>query len=94
MKMSKKGQQAFTIGQLSVVAISLVVTAVVLGIGGTILTNVQTGQGNSTIAANITGMGLSGVNIISSYVPTVALVAVAAVVIGIILFFFTQREEE
>ena len=85
-KMNKKG--AFTIQDLSGLGVTLVVTAVVLGIGATILANIQATQTAGSVAANATGYGLAGLNTLSSYLPTVALVAVAAVVIGIILVFF------
>ena len=85
-KMNKKG--AFSIQDLSGLGVTLVVTAVVLGIGATILANIQGTQTVGSVAANATGYGLTSLNTLSSYLPTVALVAVAAVVIGIILVFF------
>ncbi len=39
-------------------------------------------------ALNTSGFGLTGVNTFASFIPTVAIVAIAGVVIGIILFFF------
>ena len=83
---SKKG---FSIQDMSSIGITLVVTAIVIGIGATILTSIQNGQVVGTVAYNSSGYGLTGLQTISSYMPTIALVAVAAVVIGIILVFFT-----
>ena len=90
MKMfnTKKG---FTINDMASIGITLVVTAIVLGLGATILANLQAGQTSGGVAYNATGYGLTGLNTMASYVPTVALVAVAAVVIGIILVFFARR---
>lgn len=88
MKGSKGG---FTIQDLSGIGITLVVTAVVLGIGATILANIQSTQTANSTSFNASGYGLTGLNTLASYLPTVALVAVAAVVIGIILVFFTGR---
>ncbi|KKM23574.1 hypothetical protein LCGC14_1613870, partial [marine sediment metagenome] len=34
------------------------------------------------------GFGLSGLNTMAEFIPTIAIVAVAAIVIGIILVFF------
>lgn len=87
---NKKGQ-AFTINDLSSIGITLVVVAVVLGLGATVLDSIQDTQTTDDYAFNATGYGLTGLNTLASYVPTIALVAVAAVVIGIILVFFGRR---
>lgn len=42
-------------------------------------------------ARNTTGFGLSGLNTMAAFVPTVAVVAAASVVIGVILVFFGRR---
>ena len=88
-----KTKKGFTIQDLSGVGVTLVVTAVVLAIGATILSNLQASQTASSVAFNATGYGLTSLNTLSSYMPTVALVAVAAVVIGIILVFFGRRTQ-
>ena len=86
---TKKG---FTIQDMSTVGITLVVTSIVVAIGATILANIQSTQTAGSVAANASGYGLTGINTLASYLPTVALVAVAAVVIGIILVFFARRQ--
>ena len=92
MKKLLRSQKGFTINDMSNIGITFVVTAVVLGIGATILANIQATQTAGGVAANATGYGLTSLNTLASYMPTVALVAVAAVVIGIILVFFARRE--
>ncbi len=87
LKNSKKG---FSIQDMSSIGITLVVTAIVVGIGATILSSIQNTQTVGSVAYNSSGYGLTGLQTLSSYMPTIALVAVAAVVIGIILVFFTQ----
>lgn len=89
-KLGKKGQ-AFTINDLSSIGVTLVVVAIVLGLGATILASIQGGQTTNSVAYNASGFGLTGLATLASYVPTIALVAVAAVVIGIILVFFSRR---
>lgn len=99
---NKKGQTGFSIGDLSGIGITLVIAAVVIGLGATIVTNIQTsGRGTAfnatnsgtwTTAYNASGYGLSGLNTLGSYIPTVALVAVAAVVIGVVMVFFNNRQ--
>jgi choline-glycine betaine transporter len=83
---SKKG--AFTIGDLSGIAITLVILAIILGIGATILDSIQDTQTADGYAYNSTQEGLKGLKTLSDYQTVIALVAVAAVVVGIVLAFF------
>ncbi len=87
MNMNKKAQ-AFTISDLGTIAIALVVAAVILGMGSTILEKIQGTQTAGGVAANASGFGLTGLNTMAEFIPTIAIVAVAAIVIGIILVFF------
>lgn len=91
MKKMNKKAQAFTISDLGTIAISLVIAAIILGLGATILTSIQDSQTTDGVAFNASGFGLTGMNTLASYIPTIALVAVAAIVIGIILVFFGRR---
>jgi len=92
MKHLSKKAQRFSISDLGTIAIALVVAAVILGLGGTILEKIQsTSVGNGTtgtIAYNASRFGLLGLNTMAEFIPTIAIVAVAAIVIGIILVFF------
>ncbi len=88
--MNKKAQ-AFTINDLGTIAIALVVAAVILGMGATILEKIQGTQTSIGYAYNSSGYGLEGLNTMAEFVPTIAIVAVAAIVIGIILVFFGRR---
>lgn len=85
--MDKKAQ-AFTISDLGTIAIAVVVAAIILGMGATILAEIQGTQTSGTSAYNASTYGLSGLSTMSSFIPTIAIVAVAAIVIGIILVFF------
>jgi len=84
---NRKGQ-AFTINDLGTIAIALVVAAVILGMGATILEKIQGTQVTDKTAFNASGFGLTGMNTMAEFIPTIAIVAVAAIVIGIILVFF------
>jgi hypothetical protein len=84
MKVNKK---AMGLNDLSGIAITFVVVAIVLGIGATILTSVQTGQTANGFAWNATAGGLAGLQQISSWQVTLAIITVAAVVIGVISLF-------
>jgi len=83
----KKKAQAFTISDLGTIAIALVVAAVILGMGATILEKIKKTQTDET-AKNASQFGLDGLTTMAEFIPTIAIVAVAAIVIGIILVFF------
>ena len=85
--MNKKAQ-AFTISDLGTIAIALVVAAIILGMGATILEKIQGTQATDGTAYNSSAFGLTGLNTMAEFIPTIAIVAVAAIVIGIILVFF------
>jgi hypothetical protein len=89
MMQTKKG---FTLSDMSSIAVTFVVTAIIVGIGATILTSIQGTQAAGTVAYNASGYGLTSLNTIASYLPIVGLVAVAAVVVGIVLFFFVRKQ--
>jgi hypothetical protein len=86
--MNKKG---FSLQEMAPLAISFVIIAIVLGIGATVVASIQATQGNSTsttIAYNASGNGLTSLNTLASWLPTIAVIIAAAVVIGIIVAYF------
>jgi len=89
---NKKAQRAFSIQDLGTIAIALVVAVVILGLGGTILEKMQADQTINGSAYNTSNYGLIGITTMSSFIPTIAIVAVSAIVIGIILVFFAGRQ--
>ncbi len=85
-----KKAQAFTISDLGSIAIALVVAAVILGMGATILDKIKSTQSSANASA-VSSDGLTGLNTMAEFIPTIAIVAVAAIVIGIILVFFGRQ---
>lgn len=92
---NKKG--LYTLGSLGAVAIALVVAAIVIAIGSEVLSDVQdkltgastyTCGSNGTAGYNATCGGLEGTETFGDWLDTVALILVAAVVIGIIATSF------
>ena len=73
--------------------IMLVVIAIVLGIGASILTTVQNGQTAGTVAYNASGNGLTGINTFSGWVPTIAIVLAASLVIGLVMAYLAFRRD-
>ena len=92
---NKRGQRSFTISDLGTIAIALVVASVIIGMGATILEKIQDlSVGNATTgtsAFNISRFGIDGLTTMAEFIPTIAIVAVAAIVIGIILVFFGRQ---
>jgi hypothetical protein len=90
-KLNKKAQRSFSINDLGTIALALVVAAVILGMGATVLEKLQGTQVINNTAYNATGFGLTGMNTMAEFIPTIAIVATAAIVIGIILLFFGRQ---
>ena len=85
-----KSKKGFNITEVPTLAVVLLVIAIVLGIGATILTQVQTTQTADTIAYNITQEGLEAQEDLSDWQGTWVVIVAAAVVLGIVgryLFF-------
>jgi hypothetical protein len=81
MRMSKKGFQLTEVPQLVIV---LLVIAIVLGVGATVLTQVRSTQTAGGIAYNITTQGLQGQTDLSEWQTTWVVIVAAAVILGII----------
>ena len=77
-----------TLRDLAGIAITFVVVAITLAIGADVLTNIQSTWGATTIAYNASQFGLTSLNTLSSWLPTIAIIIAAAVVIGVIAAYF------
>ena len=104
MKSNKKGQ-VYSVGALGGLAIVLVVAAIIISIGAQVLDGVQSNVRdgatngptlvcgiNGSSAFNSTCGGLSGTEIFGDWLDTIALIIVAAVVIGIIASSFGRQK--
>lgn len=86
-KFDKKGQ-VIGLGDLSGVAIGVLVFVIVVSIGAVILAEVQQTQTNNTVAFNTTADGLTGISLFGDFVSIIVLVAIAAVILGLISLAF------
>ena len=75
------------LSELAPAAIAFVFIAVVLAVGASILDGVQDGQTSGSEAYNATGYGLDAIGELGTWLPLIALVIAAAVVIGVLSFF-------
>ncbi len=90
----RKNKKAFTIGDLGNIAISFGVAVVVIVVMAVIVQTLRDDQTTAdTAARNATDFGLSALNTLSSFLPLVALAAVGAIVIGIVIRFFLQKQQ-
>lgn len=83
---ARKG--ALSVQAMAGLALAFVLLTIILGIGGTILTEIQSGQAAGTAGRNASTYGLTGVQTMGSWLPTIALIIAAAVVIGVIIRYF------
>lgn len=94
----QKQRAAAGLEDLLPAVVAFVLIAIVGSVGALILQNFQSSSSitANSIAYNATGYGLKGVNTVMSYLPLIALVIVAAILIGIVLvaFAFGGRREE
>lgn len=81
--MNRKGM---SLGDLGPVAIAFVFIAVVVAVGANILTDIQADQTSASYAYNASGFGLESLDTVGSWLPTIALVVAAAIVIGVLAF--------
>lgn len=73
------------------VALLFVVATIAISIGADIIGNIQDSQTADGAAYNVSGYGLDGMLELGSWVPTLALVVAASIVIGVLVFSFTFR---
>jgi hypothetical protein len=92
IKEKLRGQSAM--GALASLAIGLVVVGVTLGVGALILTQIynqtlsQVGGNTTKTAPVVVGYALTSMGTAGSWLSTVVIVAVAAVIIGLIIVAF------
>jgi len=77
--------------QIIPLGIVFVVIAIVLAFGSQILDDLQDQQTTSSYAYNVTGKGLESLQTFSNWLPTMALVIVASVIIGILVTYLWVR---
>ena len=92
-KTTTKRWLALDMADLLPAVVAFVLIAIVGSVGALILQNFQSSSTitANSIAYNATTYGLKGVNTIMTYLPLIALVIVAAILIGIVLVAFAFR---
>jgi len=85
LDLAKRGQM----GLVTSVVIGLVVVGIVLAIGSQIVSTTQSQQTVNSAAYNNTAFALTGIGTIAQWLPTIALVFAAVVVLGAV--YLIQR---
>ena len=86
-----KSKKGFAVGDLMPLAIAFVVISITIGLGATVLSDIQDDQTENSAAYNASASGLTALDTFSGWLPTVALVVIAAVIIGIIVLYLARR---
>lgn len=82
-------QGLYDLKSLGAIAIALVVTVIIISFGASVIGDMQTDLNDSGGAAgNVTVKGLESISIFAKWLPTIALILAAAIVIGIIVTSF------
>lgn len=89
--MTEKNTAKYQVQDLAGFAVIMVVVAVIIAFGQKILTDVGAGFTANTYEANSTTQGKAALGKFSDYLPTVAIVIVAGVLIAILYNVFLRR---
>lgn len=84
-KMKNMNKKGFQVGDMLPLGITIVVLGIALSLGLTVLTDFQDSQTADSSAYNGTGDAIEGLTEFTSYLPTISLVVVVAVIIGIVV---------
>jgi hypothetical protein len=82
--MKKMNKRGVSLQEAPMVVVILVVIAIVLGLGQTILQNIGSTQTANSYAANATNDGQVGLDTFSNFQTTIAIVVVAGIILGVI----------
>lgn len=90
-KKTKMNNKGFTVSDMLPLGLTIVVLGIGLSLGLTVLADFQTDQVSGSNAYNGTGEAITGLTKFTNYLPTIALVIVVAVIIGIIVRYLFTR---
>ena len=81
--------RGMTLAQFGSLALAFAVAAIIISMGAEILGQVRTTQTNNTsYQYNVTTKALTGTKTFGDWLPTIAVVVAAAIVIGVIVNYF------
>jgi len=74
---------------MGALALTIVVAAIIISMGAEILTQLQSQQTAQSYSYNVTTYGLTGMSTFGTWIPLIALVVVASIVIGVIVRYMS-----
>ena len=83
-----KDKKGYDVKALAGLAITFVVITIIISFGATILDDIQDDQTSGDSDYNASDKGLEALTTFADWLPTLALIVVAAVIIGIIVRYF------
>ena len=83
-----KTKQGYELRNLAGLAIVFVVLTIIISFGATILKDIQDDQDVDAADYNASAKGLESLNTFADWLPTLALIVVAAVILGLIVIYF------
>ena len=86
-----KDKRGYAVADLLPLGMVFVVLAIALSISATVVDDVQNTTTVDSAAYNVAGFGLTSLTTIGSWLPTIALVVVAAVIIGVVILYLARR---
>lgn len=86
-----RNKKGYTITDLVPIGLAFVVLGIVLSIGAQVVANVGADLTTGSVEKNATIYANEGIEELASWMPTIALVVVAAIIIGIIIFYLAKR---
>ncbi len=89
--MKKTNKKGYQLGDLLPLAITFVVVAIAISLGSSVLTDIRDTQTANSTSYNVSVYGLSSMNTLAKWLPTIALVIIIAVIIGILIVYLARR---
>lgn len=83
--------KGFSIAALGSLAIVFVVATIIIAFGAQILGEIRADQTNATWENNVTISGLDALSTFGDWLPTLALVVVAAIIIGVVVMYLGRQ---
>ncbi len=74
------------LGEIPGVAVLIVIIAITLSMGGEVLDDIRDDQTSGSVAYNASTGGLDAIDIFASWLDTIALIIVVAVIIGVLAY--------
>ena len=85
LKALLRARRGYSVGEMPTLALVLVIVAITVALGLLVLANMQDTMTADSAAANATGEGIDGLAELASWLPIIALVIAAGIVIGIVV---------